>query len=649
MIGRLESNPTGRNISPRGRSAACHWLLVTVSVGVVLVGGLGRARAQTPSMPAAPTRPKASITRVVPIPSPSEAPAPIGEPVPGGLRYPDPRGADAPPPLLDPQITPAAAELMEPAVEPMAEVGGDPLPGATEPPPGNGTNPGASPASGGGDPADPFTLRPDRLATGKQKVQLSVDVRSAGVINLGKETSVRIVVTNDGTTDAYGVAVVYQLPESLEFVSSESPPIKDAVNPRIYTWNKSMMAAGGEWSIGMKVVPKDTKTCEHVAHVRANIGTKALVMVQEPKLRVEAVASPSRILKGKPVNYEITVSNPGTGPARNINVQAKLSGGLRLGEDDLVEQTIELIKPGERIKLEALPLDTVAGGEQACDIEVRSSDVNYVAADHHIKRAVDVIEPKLDVTLTGPDFRYTGQTIEYKLSVTNPGDAPAIGVVLSAAMPQQGGKLAPGPLPGNAIFVVKDRKLFWKIARLEPKQTIENRFIYETSAPGLYRCAAEATSGTLQTTKQMNTEVSGIADLDLKVEQTDRVIDVGKSTYYDFVIRNLGTKEATKLSLSGTLVNVEVKKPFYDQSFGEFMSKEVGPKENQTSQFVFPLIPRLAAGQSITVSLEVVATRGGKASASVSLGHDEMGNDENAKIKGAITTTVTDLNRAPPR
>ena len=643
MIGRLESNPTGRNISPRGRSAARRWFVVAL----VVMGWAEWAGAQAPSTPAAPPRPKASIERVVPTLPPAEAPAPVGEPEAGGLRYPDPRGADAPPPLRDPMVTPAAAESLEPTVEPMAEVGGDPLPGATAPPPGIGFGSGASPGSGGADPADPFTLRPDRLATGKQKVQLSVEVRSLGVINLGKETAVRIVVTNDGSTDAYGVAVVYQLPESLEFVSSESPPIKDAVNPRIYTWNKSMMAAGGEWSIGLLVVPKDTKPCEHVAHVRANVGTKALVMVQEPKLRVEAVAAPSRILKGKPVNYEITVSNPGTGPARNINVQAKLSGGLRLGEDDLVEQTIKLIKPGERITLEPLPLDTVAGGQQACDIEVRSADVNFVAADHHIKRAVDVTEPKLDIALTGPDFRYTGQTIEYKLSVTNPGTAPALGVVLSAAMPQQGGKLAPGPLPAGAIFVVKDRKLFWKIPQLEPGQTIDNRFVYETSAPGLYRCAAEATSGTLRASKQMNTEVSGIADLDLKVEQTDRVIDVGKTTYYDFVIRNLGTKEATKLLLSGTLINVEVKKAFYNQSLGKFESK--GPDGNQTSQFVFPPILRLAAGESITVSLEVVATRGGKASASVSLGHDEMGDDENAKIKGAITTTVTDLNRAPPR
>ena len=644
MIGRLDSNPTGRTISPRGRSAVRRWLVV--AGGLLVVGWSQGAKAQNPSIPAAAARPKASITRVVPTQDPAEAPIPVGEPEPGGLRYPDPRRADAPRPLRDPQVTPSATESAA-EVEPMTEAGGDPLPGATEPPPGIGGGPGVTSGGGGADPADPFTLRPDRLATGKQKVQLSVEVRSAGVVNLDKETPVRIVVTNDGSTDAYGVAVVYQLPESLEFVSSESEPVKDPVNPRIFTWNKSMMAAGGEWSIGLKVIPRDTKPSEHVAHVRANVGTKALLMVQEPKLLVEAVAAPSRILKGKPVNYEITISNPGTGPAREVNVLVKLGGGLRFGEDDLVDQTIALIKPGERIRLEPLLLNTVAGGQQACDIEVRSPDVTYIAADHHIKRAVDVTEPKLDVVLTGPEFRYTGQTIEYKLSVTNPGTAPALNVVLSAAMPQQGGRLKPGDYPAGSIFVVKDRKLFWKIPQLEPGQTIDNRFIYETSAPGLYRCAAEATSGTLRTSKQMNTEVSGIADLDLKVEQTDRVIDVGKSTYYDFVIRNLGTKEATKLLLSGTLVNVEVKKAFYNQSFGKFESK--GPDDNQTSQFVFPAIPRLAAGESITVSLEVVAIRGGKASAAVSLGHDEMGDDENAKIKGAITTTVTDLNRAPPR
>ncbi len=608
------------------------------------------AQAQTQTTPgtaraAAPARSKVSNIKVIPadVP-PADAPPPAGEPEapPGAIRPAQRAGAASLPPR-DAEVVPAAAGP-EAEAEAVGD-GGNPLPGAKEPPPGSGG--GASPDAGGGDPATPYVLRPDRLSPEKQQVKLSVEVRSPRVVNLNKSTPVRIVVTNDGSTDAYDVRVVYQLPESLQFESSETKADTSAVNPQIYIFKKPTMAAGGEWSIGLKVIPKDTKTCDHVAQVTAAVGTKSQVMIQEPKLRVEAVPSPSRILKGGQVKFKITVSNPGTGPARNVNVKAKLSDGLRLGEDDEVEQTIDLIKPAETVELEPLLLDTVAGGQQKCDIKVESPDVNFVPADHRITRTVDVTRPELTVDLTGADFRYTGQSLDYKLTVTNTGTASAKQVLISAALPPQGGKLARGPIPSGGTWSGKDRKILWKIPQLEPGQTVDYAFTYETSTVGQYRCVAEATSGPLRASKTLSTEVQGIADLDLKVEQTDRVIDAGKKTYYDFIIKNVGSKEATKLALSGTLVNVEVSKPYFDELYGKFEFTKTDA--NLTSQFSFPIIPTLAAGATITLSLEVTALKGGKASATVSLGHDEMGDGENSKIKGAITTTVTDRNRPAPR
>jgi len=602
--------------------------------------------AQAPTPPAtkaktnAPTGQKAPIKPVIPAPSADEVPLLMGEP--GGIAVPGSRDLDPAPARRDDQVVPAS--IADPSSDP-ADAGGNPLPRAIEPPGGSGA--GAS--SGGGDSADSFVLRPDRLSNGKQQVKLSVEVKAASVINLGKESPVRIVVNNDGSTDAHDVRVVYQLPESLQFVSSEAPHKNYPGNAQMYVWNKPTLAAGGEWSIGLKVVAKDTKACEHVAGVSANAGSKASTMVQEPKLRVEARASSGRILKGGQVKFEIEVFNPGSGPAKNVNVQAKLSDGLKLGDDEVVEQMIDVIKPGERVQLDPLVVDTVAGGQQSCAVEARSPDVNFVADDHRITRTVEVTKPALTIDIAGQDFRYTGQSSEYKLTVTNTGTAPAKAVTVSATLPQQGGRLARGPLPAGAQFDNKSRKLTWRIGQLDPGQSFESKFVYDTSTPGLYKCAVEAVSGELRASKQMVTDVSGIADLDLKVTQTDRVIDVGKTTYYDFVIKNVGTKEATKIQLRGTLVNLKVNKPFYEESNGKFAAKPEHPDPGSQQQFIFPEIARLAAGQSITLSLEVEATRAGLASGSVNLAHDDMGSDENSTIKGAITTKVTDNSGRSPR
>jgi len=632
MIGRFASTLTGRDTPPWVRPA-CRSLIVSLLAAAILASSsASTALAQGQAAPSG-----SAIKSRAPRPAPATArPAdlapPVDEPPPGGLTLPArrPAGAEADAPV-DPSVIPAA--IGEPAAE-----GGNPgLPGATAPPG------GAGPAGGpSGDSADPFVLRPDRLTTGKQQVKLSVEVKAMPVINLGKETPVRIVVNNDGTTDAYGVSVVYQLPDNLQFVSSESPATQYPANPRIYTWNKAMMAAGGEWSIGLKVIPKDTKMCEHVATVTAKAGSKATTTIQEPKLRVEAKASSGRVLKGKQIKFEITVSNPGSGPARNFSVRAKLSDGLRLGDDDEVEQTIDVIEPGKTETLDALMVETVAGGKQTCVVDVRSPDVNYLAEAQQVTKTVEVTKPELTIDLTAQDQRYTGQPIEYKLVVTNTGTAPALGVVVTSALPQEGGKLR-GQAPPTGAILTKDRKLFWKgIGQLDPGQSFESKFIYDTSTPRLYRCTAEATSGQLRASKQAVTDVVGIADLDLKVSQTDRVVDVGKTTYYDFVIKNVGTKEATKILCSGTLVNLKVRKPFYEESNGQFETRpEAG---NEPGQFTFPEIARLPAGQSITLSLEVEGLRRGIASAAVNLAHDEMGNDKNSIIRGAITTKVTDNN-----
>lgn len=637
MIGRLASTSTGRTTPSRPRPLIRRDLvLFGATIALLGIGGLpATTRAQ--SAPAARPRPnaapapKASIKAVTPA---DEAP----EPIPGGLSLPGAgaRPADANPNRRDEGVVPASAA--EPPAE--GEGGGGPaLPGAKVKP--GGGDPAGPASTPGGDLADPYALRPDRLQVGKQQVRLSVEVRASAVINLGKETPVRIVVTNEGSADAADVRVTYRLPDGLQFVSSEAPPQTVPGDPQTYIWNKSTMAAQGEWSIGLKVVAKETKSCDHVASVTAKVGSKANTLVQEPKLKVEAAVSPSRILKGGQVKFDIIVSNPGTGPAKNVNVRATLSDGLKLGDDDVVEQTIDVIKPGERVTLDALMVDTVASGKQKCVIDVRSADVNAVPEDHRIEQAVEVTKPELDAELTGPDFRYTQQAAEYKVAVTNKGTAAAKSVVLAVTLPQQGGRLARGPLPAGSILT-KDRKLFWKIGQLDPGQSFESKFVYDTSTVGFYKCAAEATAGELRVSKQVVTEVSGMADLDLKVKQTERVIDVGKTTFYDFVIKNVGTKEATKIQVRGTLVNLKVVKSYSD------LSKPAEASPDMT-QFAFPELPRLAAGAETTLSLEVEALKGGKASAAVEVAHDEMGDDANARIKGAITTTVTDFNQARPR
>ena len=149
-------------------------------------------------------------------------------------------------------------------------------------------------------------------------VSSSVEVRADPIINLGKESTVRLVVKNESNADASAVSLVYQLPEGLK-INASTPPSNPIPGTALYLYRKEMLAAGSEWTVVLKVVATSTKPCEHAATVTAKTGSRANSIVQEPKLKVEVTSSPRRVFKGEQVTFQVSVINHGTGPARGTS------------------------------------------------------------------------------------------------------------------------------------------------------------------------------------------------------------------------------------------------------------------------------------------------------------------------------------------
>jgi uncharacterized repeat protein (TIGR01451 family) len=606
---------------------------------LIVVGGMATSTSKILAQIPVGGKPQGKPKKVDPASPPAGGLEPVGDPGPPASDLPS---SSMPPPIPvpeDPKVPPTEDPKAPLTEDPKAPAprddrarpaaladDGPGLPGATPPPGGVAVTPGSGPVS------DPFALPSDRMGLGKQRVQLTVEVQASAIINLGKESTVRLVVRNESNVDASGVSLVYQLPDGLKINSSTPPGTPVPGDKPLYIWTRPMLPSNGEWAVVMKVVATSTRSCEHAATVTAKIGSRANTIVQEPKLKVEATAMPGRVLKGEQINFQISVLNPGTGPARNVTVLAKLSSGLKYRGDDIVEQTIDEIGPGQRFDLDPLPADTVAGGQQSCTVDARSADVTAVLEDQRVTRTVEVTKPELTVKLEGHNERFTGQTNEYKLTVTNPGTAQAKKVKVVVSLPQQGGKLI--ELPKGAKFDQATRKLIWSIAQLDPVQTVEMGFVYGTSTPGLYRASAEATSGELRASDTMTTDVSGIAVLDLQVTQTARVMDVGKTNFYDITIKNSGTKEATRLQLSGSLTGKLKILKHYNVDKGKVETNEAN------GEFLFPEIDRLGVGETKTLSLEVQATGSGPAGCHVKLAHADMMSPDD-KVEDVVSTTVT--------
>ena len=236
-----------------------------------------------------------------------------------------------------------------------------------------------------------------------------------------------------------------ELPEGLQYVSS-LPEMHVAAGNHL-SYKIPTLAAGSDKVITVKVKPTKTGPFDHAAMVRFESGCRSRTRVLEPKLKVDVVANPStgKVLKGQPVEFKVTVTNLGDGPARNVSIQAKLTPGLRhdVGSknDDPVLYEIPLAEllPGRSEHLDTFVADAVIGGQQSCTVTAKSPDVVFVKEDAEMVSTIAVVVPQLELHVLGPDSRFTDTIADYEVALKNPGTAAARKIRLTVTLPPRRG------------------------------------------------------------------------------------------------------------------------------------------------------------------------------------------------------------------
>jgi uncharacterized repeat protein (TIGR01451 family) len=564
---------------------------------------------------------------------------------PPAAAMPPPSESAAPPPGLAPVLPEAPRDDQVERVQgahPAATRGApmDPglLPAAGDPASQTGT-------AGSAGAVDPFVLPREKLPLGRQSVALTVDVVGPQVLNINQITSLRIVVHNTGTADAMGVVVRDELPEGLDYLSSQPEAER---NGALLFWKLTTVPAGSEKVLNVRVKPVKVGPFDHAATVTLLAGSKSRTIVREPKLKVEQTATSGKVLKGQQVQFRIAISNPGDGPARNVVVQARLSAGLKHesaepNDQNVFEQTLGQIEPGQRIVLDALVADTKLAGDQTCLVVAQSNDVSTNRDDAKSLATVTVIEPKLNVTITGDEKRFTDTIATYNIDVVNRGTATAHNVYVLATLPLSG-RLVGAP-PNNGRWDGNSGKLVWRIPQVEPgdKEKVTLTFPVRMGGVGNYTVTVDARGdGGLFDHALFRTDVSGLADFEFEVQEQRRVVDVGDSTMFTIRIKNIGTKDGSNLlvsaALSKSIEPIETKNGTDDRTQAQY---------NPAQQLlVFPPIDRLGPGKEVVLGIKVKATGKGVGSCRVSLMHDDLAaQDERLEDMASFRITTPALNR----
>jgi uncharacterized repeat protein (TIGR01451 family) len=411
---------------------------------------------------------------------------------------------------------------------------------------------------------------------------------------VGQEISYAVAVTNSGQVETQAVTVRDVIPEGLQYVRSQ-PPATQEGNQLI--WTLGGLASGQ--SHNLQVVFKATRlgpvtNCATVATVEGQKAEGcATTQIVAPQLSLTQTG-PTNGVVGAPITYQITVSNPGTGPATNVVLSASFDNGLEHeSASNPVELALGSLGPGE---VKSVPLNlTPRQVGKLVNRVTATADGNLRANAEH---PVTVQLARLTVNLTGPKLRYVGRPAEWTIRVANPGETVLTNVAVRAQLPPelsfvsatQGGVLAEG-------------HVLWNLGTLQPQ---EEKVVQVTTrcqklAPKAMHVVVATADPGLQVQSAADLEILGLPAFRLEVVDVDDPVEVGARTTYKIAVTNQGT-------LPGDQVTIEATVPPEMRVLSAH-----GPTQPRIEgqRVLFPPVDAVAPQQTLSYAVQVQALRAG--------------------------------------
>lgn len=429
------------------------------------------------------------------------------------------------------------------------------------------------------------------LFTQKSPV-LAVEAKGPRRTAVGHETKFKISLRNTGDVSARDVMLVVQIPAGTEIVSAH-PTVGEARQPAdqdsspVLRWSVSEVPARSQEELELLLVPRKNEAIDLVVQWTFAPDTQQiLVDVQEPKLQMQ-LAGPKEVSFGEKAIYKLTFSNPGDADAENVVVTLPAIGA---GEGPADSHTIGTIRAGESKVVE---MELVA--RQMGRLAIKAEATASAGLTASVSQEVTVRRAGVKVELEGPATGYARTGLNYKIVVSNNGNAAAANVQVAAQLPTRAKYLSStdgGQLSGERVI--------WTLDSLEPGQQQVVSFKCQLENAGLNRVQAAAVVGDLRDVATLNTEVEAVADLTLSVVEPAGVFAVGEEVTYELHIKNRGTTSAEGISVVG----------YFSEGL-EATSGSGARYEISVGRIQFGTIPTIAADQEVVLKIKARADQAG--------------------------------------
>jgi uncharacterized repeat protein (TIGR01451 family) len=372
-----------------------------------------------------------------------------------------------------------------------------------------------------------------------------------------QEFRYELIVKNAGTAPVAGVRVEDEIPAGAKYVGSDPPA---ELSGDHLAWSVGSLDAGAEKRISVRVRPSDEGEVRSRAVVTFSAAVEARTKVTRPRISV-AVTGAELSKAGEEVVFQIKVTNSGSGPAQRMVVQAALSEGLSHPQGVKLEMEMANLPPGET-RTVPLRVSAAKAGAQWCQVTVAAEG----SQDSSAKASVNIVEPLLQITQTGPAKCLVRAEPTYEITLSNPGTAATDPIALYAILPE-GFEFVQAS--DNAAYSAPNRAVVWKLTGLAPSgtrpvtlklraavagdgslrtiaQTTPEQLVVGAGGPGV---AAKPAGRVLEAKTETAIKAEGVAAVRFEVIDLDDPVEVGKEAVYEIRVMNQGTGACTNVQL----------------------------------------------------------------------------------------------------
>ncbi|WP_417377514.1 hypothetical protein [Gimesia sp.] len=424
---------------------------------------------------------------------------------------------------------------------------------------------------------------------------------------LGQPFIYHVLVKNSGTTSAQSVIVEDRIPKGAKLTGTI--PRAEQIDDRII-WRLGEMGPGAEKKISIRVIPEHAGQIGSVATVNFVTEVASETKITAPKLVIKS-DQPEAVKPGDIAVVNYTITNNGTGDAKNVYVRSIIPPQFTHPGGDDLEYSVGIIPAGETKQIQ-LQLKAVKPGA--------GKNISSVVGDGNLKAETEVPLKVIGngeqflLTRKGPKSRYLGSKGEYENSITNNTEKTIQNISVFESIPP-GMKFLSAS--ANGKFDQVRKVVQWDLKDLAAGSTQTLTIELEPVDVGkMISTLQVVTDNNTQFSANLQSETVVIGQPLLKVETSELKgpLVVGEKMAMQIQLINQGSASATnvefRVKIPKELVFVAVKGPGRYQQAGSYI--------------IFEPAQELAAKQSLNFELTLAARDKGDARVLVQVQSKQM-------------------------